>query len=186
MCKYDKILQASLRLFIKDGFHATPTSKIAKEAGVSNGTLFHYFKTKEILVSELYLSIKRQLRDHLINNLDRCKTTREKVKYIWISWVKWGIENSEKIVFFKQFHNSPYISCESRKEGATTFSFIFDIIDEGIDNGSLINIDRHLLSSFMFASTYTMIAFAHEFPKKIDENNLETGFKMLWRGIANI
>ena len=48
--KPEKILSTALKLFVAYGFHGTPTSKIASEAGVSNGTLFHYFKTKDELV----------------------------------------------------------------------------------------------------------------------------------------
>jgi AcrR family transcriptional regulator len=40
-------LAAALQLFVAFGFHGTPTSRIAAQAGVSNGTLFHYYKTKQ-------------------------------------------------------------------------------------------------------------------------------------------
>jgi AcrR family transcriptional regulator len=42
MDKQQEILSAALQLFVANGFHGTATSKIAKEAGVANGTLFHY------------------------------------------------------------------------------------------------------------------------------------------------
>ena len=58
MEKVDKILEAALQLFTSKGFHGTPTSEIAKTAGVANGTLFHYFKTKEELINNLYLHVK--------------------------------------------------------------------------------------------------------------------------------
>jgi AcrR family transcriptional regulator len=54
--KTDRILSTALKLFVTYGFHGTPTSKIASEAGISNGTLFHYFKTKD----ELFINTKRQ------------------------------------------------------------------------------------------------------------------------------
>ena len=44
------ILQAATRLFAADGFHATSTRKIAAAAGVSEGTVFHYFSTKNALL----------------------------------------------------------------------------------------------------------------------------------------
>ena len=56
--KREAILKTALNLFTERGFHNTPTSLIAKEAGVATGTLFHYFKNKEILINELYLHIK--------------------------------------------------------------------------------------------------------------------------------
>ena len=60
MEKREKILAAALNLFVEFGFHGTPTSKIAQKAGVANGTLFHYFATKEELVVALFnFTVKR-------------------------------------------------------------------------------------------------------------------------------
>lgn len=43
------ILKASLDLFSKKGFYRTTTKQVAKKAGIAEGTLFNYFKTKEDL-----------------------------------------------------------------------------------------------------------------------------------------
>ena len=51
----------ALRLFTRYGVDATPTSRISKEAGVSTGTLFHYFPDKDNLVGALYISIKKEM-----------------------------------------------------------------------------------------------------------------------------
>ena len=58
MNKREKIFSTALNLFVEHGFHGTPTSKIAKEAGVANGTLFHHFNTKEDLIIEFQQSDK--------------------------------------------------------------------------------------------------------------------------------
>jgi AcrR family transcriptional regulator len=43
------ILQAALALFSKKGFHRTATKEISRKAGIAEGTLFNYFRTKEDL-----------------------------------------------------------------------------------------------------------------------------------------
>lgn len=48
-----QIRAAALRVFSRRGFHAASTQEIAGEAGVSEGLLFHYFKTKKDLLLEL-------------------------------------------------------------------------------------------------------------------------------------
>ena len=48
--KKEKILQAALELFAKEGFYATSTSKVAKTAGVSEGLIFRHFGNKEGLL----------------------------------------------------------------------------------------------------------------------------------------
>ncbi|HWZ36255.1 MAG TPA: TetR/AcrR family transcriptional regulator, partial [Mucilaginibacter sp.] len=60
MSKQEQIQATALRLFVTDGFHGTPTAKIAAEAGVANGTLFYHYKTKEELVVALYNNIQNE------------------------------------------------------------------------------------------------------------------------------
>ncbi|WP_225094599.1 TetR/AcrR family transcriptional regulator [Streptomyces sp. CoH27] len=46
-----EILQTALRLFMQQGYDETTIAQIAREAGVSQRTLFRYFGTKEDLVA---------------------------------------------------------------------------------------------------------------------------------------
>ena len=48
-----QILDAALRCFSRDGFHATTTADIVRESGVSQGTLYLYFATKDDIVVAL-------------------------------------------------------------------------------------------------------------------------------------
>jgi AcrR family transcriptional regulator len=61
MEKKEQILETALNLFIENGFDKTPTTRIALEAGVATGTLFHHFKTKEELINALYFEIKTDI-----------------------------------------------------------------------------------------------------------------------------
>lgn len=51
--KKEKILQAALQLFAKEGFYATSTNKIAKVACVSEGLIFRHFGNKEGLLQAI-------------------------------------------------------------------------------------------------------------------------------------
>ncbi|NRD78600.1 TetR/AcrR family transcriptional regulator [Bacillus sp. BRMEA1] len=53
--KHWDIIVAAIRVFSEKGFTAGRTSEIAKAAGVSEGTLFNYFKTKNELLQALLL-----------------------------------------------------------------------------------------------------------------------------------
>jgi AcrR family transcriptional regulator len=45
----ERILQAALKLLQKNGLEGTTTKQISQKAGIAEGTLFNYFKTKEDL-----------------------------------------------------------------------------------------------------------------------------------------
>lgn len=48
-----RILQTALQLFAKEGYHATPTSKLAKQARVSEGLIFKHFGSKKGLLEAI-------------------------------------------------------------------------------------------------------------------------------------
>jgi AcrR family transcriptional regulator len=49
----ETILSTALRLFAERGYETTPTSLIAKEAGVSEGLVFRHFENKEGLLAAI-------------------------------------------------------------------------------------------------------------------------------------
>jgi len=51
--KQARILEVATGLFATDGYDATPTSKIASEAGVSEGLIFRHFKNKQGLLDAI-------------------------------------------------------------------------------------------------------------------------------------
>lgn len=48
--KREKLLQAAIKLFIKNGFHAVTVDAISEEANTTKKTLYHHFKSKEELI----------------------------------------------------------------------------------------------------------------------------------------
>ncbi len=60
--KRDRILNAAIKVFAKNGFYATRVSEIAKAAGVADGTIYLYFKNKDdVLISIFEDGIRRLL-----------------------------------------------------------------------------------------------------------------------------
>lgn len=49
----EKIRAAAMELFMKQGYYTTSISDIAKQAGISKGLLYNYYKGKEELLSEM-------------------------------------------------------------------------------------------------------------------------------------
>jgi TetR/AcrR family fatty acid metabolism transcriptional regulator len=52
--KRDRILDAAERIFARHGFFAARVSEIAREAGVADGTIYLYFKSKDDLLISLF------------------------------------------------------------------------------------------------------------------------------------
>ncbi|WNS43493.1 TetR/AcrR family transcriptional regulator [Paenibacillus sp. MMS20-IR301] len=67
--KQISILQAAIDIFSEKGFSAAATSEIAQKAGVAEGTIFRYYKTKKDLLLAIVVPImSRMLAPFVIRN----------------------------------------------------------------------------------------------------------------------
>jgi len=64
--KYGLILDAAQKVIAASGFHGAQVSRIAKEAGVADGTIYLYFKNKE----DILVSLFRQRLGDLVQLFD--------------------------------------------------------------------------------------------------------------------
>lgn len=51
---HQRLVRAALELFTAEGYDATTTPRIAKKAGVAEGTIYRHFRSKQHLLNELY------------------------------------------------------------------------------------------------------------------------------------
>lgn len=63
----DAILDATVRILVEEGFARTTTSRVAERAGVSVGSLYQYFPSRESLVA----AVARRHSEHLKTALER-------------------------------------------------------------------------------------------------------------------
>ena len=63
--KRERILVAAERIFARHGFFAARVSEIAREAGVADGTIYLYFKSKDDLLISLFENRMKQVNDKL-------------------------------------------------------------------------------------------------------------------------
>lgn len=77
-----KALLAGLSLFAQQGFNGTSTAQLAETAGVSQATIFKYFKTKDDLLSEIIMPIMPQIFQNFFPHLAGLQTLEETVSFI--------------------------------------------------------------------------------------------------------
>ena len=64
--KYKQIIDAAVIVIAENGYHQAQVSKIAKEAGVADGTIYLYFKNKE----DILISVFREKMAIFVTNLE--------------------------------------------------------------------------------------------------------------------
>ncbi|ACL16779.1 TetR/AcrR family transcriptional regulator [Methanosphaerula palustris] len=180
----EKILTTALTLFTSRGFSGTPTSLISKEAGVSTGTLFFYFKTKEELIDTLYRRIKEEAAKEMCRGMDKQKTTKAKIWLLGTNVVEWSIRNHAKLKFMEQFAHSPFVSTSAHEEGMSNFLFLSDLMKDGIREGAIRNIDPTLLLSILASALTGLVARASEIEDPDErEKIVQDGLDFIWNGM---
>lgn len=97
-----KVLLAALHLFASHGFHATTTAKIAKEAGVSEGTIYKYFPSKEELLNHLMTPLLEGIRNSFFAKLQRPQSLDDLIDVFIQDRIEFGTENFELIKILLQ------------------------------------------------------------------------------------
>ena len=182
MDKREQLLETATRLFVERGFHATPTSAITKEAGMSAGILFHYFKTKDDLIVDLYVELKKEYTTAILVDVDKFKAGRSKLRLIWSNSWYWGLENPMKFKFLLQSDNSTYSeSIKNHPEIVAKYELFRTLIQEYINERIIKDVDIYFLMSSMFALITSMINHLTIFPElRNDQVFIEQAWEMYY------
>ncbi|WP_261133176.1 TetR/AcrR family transcriptional regulator [Bacillus sp. Marseille-Q3570] len=77
--KYEKIIDAAVTVIAKHGYHQSQISKIAREAGVADGTIYLYFKNKEDLLISLFREKMGRFIDTTIDEIEQKHSVEDKL-----------------------------------------------------------------------------------------------------------
>ncbi len=153
--KYKQIVDAAVIVIAENGYHQAQVSKIAKEAGVADGTIYLYFKNKE----DILISVFKEKMAIFIEDLEEI--------------LKNNISTSEKLFkmidnHFRLLHEDRYYAIVTQLELRQTnkelrmqingvlkeyLTLLDNILKEGMDNGTLDDsIDIRLARQMVFGT----------------------------------
>jgi AcrR family transcriptional regulator len=187
MDKKQLIINTAIELFVELGFHGTATSKIAQQAGVANGTLFNYFKTKDELIITLYHSILQEMDNFIIERITSHSISKESFQSLFFVTLFWSLDNPLYHKYVQQFNHSPYFQQVVPTSLNQDEHPLFVLIQNGID----IVLLKPMPSGFIFA---LFTAHLNGLYNYLTSNDLSKGeqlqliqdsFEMLWKIIED-
>jgi AcrR family transcriptional regulator len=182
--KRNAILDAATRVFAERGLTAAPTSEISKQAGVAEGTLFTYFKTKDDLMNALYREIKLELADAMMSGFPRKQSVRTRLRHVWDGYVNWGVANPEQRKVLAQLQVSGMLSKESIEAGSAPFVEMQNMIRNAIGQHILrVDVPVELISKMLAALAEATMDLIGLKPAMANEYR-NGGFEIYWAGIA--
>lgn len=178
----DAILLAAARVIASHGTGAA-TAAIAKEAGVSNGSLFVYFDTKAALLNELYVALKAEMTAAATAGLDAGGESREQVRRMWTQWLGWAAANPGKRRALAQLEVADDITAGSRQTVHAAFSDIAALLDRSRAGGPMGDAPLGFVLALMTAIAEATVDAVIREPGQAEARG-RTGFDAVWRVLA--
>ncbi|MCB8945655.1 MAG: TetR/AcrR family transcriptional regulator [Ardenticatenaceae bacterium] len=185
--KEKQLIEASIDLFAKEGFWNTPTSRIAKHAGVATGTLFNYFESKDVLIDAVYKQLKNEWMAHLMAGFPPNGTLKDRVEHIWFRHIDWGVRFPVRYSLMNQLKLSNLVSQEVQQSQEAELAFAFDMIVQGIADGILMDVPPKYLGQVFYAQLEAAVSYAteHQLTDMPLTRHITQGFEILWKSISN-
>ncbi|MCP3025497.1 TetR/AcrR family transcriptional regulator [Halobacillus sp. A5] len=151
--KYKQIIDAAVVVIAENGYHSSQVSKIAKQAGVADGTIYLYFKNKE----DILISLFQDKMGQFIEKVEQETTSRQSAEEKLLTLVE---------THFKQLAADHHLAIvtqlelrQSNKELRYKINTVLKrylavidhIVDEGIqENLFRNNLNRRLVRQLIF------------------------------------
>lgn len=176
------ILAAATRVVASEGLGAA-TAAIAKEAGVSNGSLFLYFETKAVLLNELYVVLKSEMGAAAMTGLPARGEIREQVHHMWTQWLAWATTNPEKRRALAQLEVADDITAESHHSVSEAQRDMAELLERSRAGGPVQDAPLGFVLTLISAmADATMDALIRE-PAEADARST-VAFEAIWRVLA--
>ena len=163
-----ELLAAGLELFVEHGYAATKLEKVAQKAGVSKGTLYLYFESKE----ELFKAV---VRETIVPNIAQAEQlivdfegpTKELFKQLIIDWCE-KINNSAVAgickLMFAEASNFPELAEFYHAEVITrNEQMLIQLLKRGMKNGEFKQVDLTVMPKVITAPIVMLMLWRTSF-----------------------
>jgi len=162
---------------------AASTAKIASAAGVSEGTVFTYFSTKDALLNEVYLEIKRGLADAMLSAYPNDATLLDRMEHVWNGYINWGHAFPNKRKAMQQLSVSEKIAPESRRLGMEMFAVVNGLLMGKFSSDPVGEKEAAFKGALLESVAATTLEFMAKEPLAIDAYR-EAGFAFFRKGLT--
>ena len=170
-----------MELFAERGISHAPTSAISASAGVAEGTLFTYFKTKDELLNELYRELRKELDRELVD-YPFTADARTRLRFIWDRYLNLAMKYPKRLKVLQQLRACGRLL----KDAEAPTMAIMEVLHstkEAAELGGLHNASAEFLVLLFRAQAEATVEFigAH---RDLEAESRELGFKLIWRSLT--
>jgi AcrR family transcriptional regulator len=175
------ILDAAVELFAERGIAHVPTSAISAAAGVAEGTLFTYFKSKDELMNELYREIRREI-DRQLEGYPADADPRTRVRFVWDKLVDLCVAQPKRLKVQTQLRTSGRLLKNSEIPGRTVREMLATT-REVVAGDEYKQAPADFIVLLIRAHAEATVEYILAHPEQ-ESVSRDMGFKLIWRGLT--
>lgn len=157
--KKNQIIQAAIRTFARSGYFNSRVSEIAKEAGVADGTIYIYFKSKDEILSAIFdeaLDKFVQISEDKLKNISDPIERLETIAFLHLKYL--GANRDLATVFQIEFrHNIVFMEKFTRSKLRDYFRIIRETIEDGQEKKAFRKLDPKFGTKLFFGMIDEMV-----------------------------
>ncbi len=164
--KQKSIIDASVNEFANNGFKNASVNKIVEKAGISKGSLFNYFKSKNLLFDHIYQIALREVKSYLAKVRDESKNDDFFTRFSKI--INSGVTFINKHprlarIYFRLLNSddSPHGKAIIQKLHSEAIRYLTDFVKTGIERKELRSELNPSTVAFLMESTLNRILQVH-------------------------
>ncbi|MBL8169651.1 MAG: TetR/AcrR family transcriptional regulator [Acidobacteria bacterium] len=153
--KFEAILRAAAQVFAQSGYFNAKVADVARAAGVADGTVYLYFKSKDDLLTSIFNWAMGQFLERVRAELTGLSDAKEKLRrFANMHFALLEEERDIAIVFQIELrHSTKFMEQFSTTHLASYLQMLREIIEEGQRSGSFrTQLNAKFAAKFLFGA----------------------------------
>jgi AcrR family transcriptional regulator len=172
-----------MEIFAERGVANAPTSAISTAAGVAEGTLFTYFKSKDELINELYRELRKEVDREMVD-YPYAADPHTRLRFMWDRYLSLALRFPKRLRVLQQLRASGRLLKEAEAPNLT-ITELMQTTKDAARLGGIPNAPAELLVLHFRTQVETTADFigAH---RELESESREVGFRLFWRGLTGL
>lgn len=154
------ILATALRLFVQRGFFATSVHDIRRAAGLSIGSIYHHFSSKEAVARALYDGLVARMTALVESACNEHQTARDRSRAVAEQLCQAALETPELLTFVLHARHHEFLPDAPPVCSTRPFELMQELVRDGITTGELRSMDVVAASLALFGGVIRLIQLA--------------------------
>lgn len=157
--KESLVIEKAINLIVQSGIEGFSMNKLARECGISVGTLYIYYSDKDNLINSIGRKITQEFNECTLRNFSPDLSFRDGLKIQWQNRADFALNFTQHYQCFEILRNSPFAESAMNAEMSEFRDTMRQFIQRAIENRELRSLPFEAFWSVAYGPLYYLLRF---------------------------